>query len=202
MIDAHTHLDLTPGEPEEVVERARAAGVTKLLSIGTEPQSCRTVLALADRFAGTVYAAVGRHPNSSSGFSDADAAELSALARDPRCRAIGETGLDFFRDGAPRADQERAFVAQIAIARDAGKPLVIHTRAADDASIDLLARDARDLTVILHCFSMPERVESASGTAGSSPTPATSPTRARRRSPPARCASRSTACLWRPTRHT
>ncbi len=159
MIDAHTHLDLTPGEPEEIVASARAAGVTKLLSIGTEPASCHAVLAFADRFPGTVYAAIGRHPNSSAGFSDEDAAELSELARDPRCRAIGETGLDFYRDGAPRADQERAFAAHIAIARDTGKPLVIHTRAADDASIGLLAREAGDLTVILHCFSMPDRLD-------------------------------------------
>ena len=159
MIDAHTHLDLTPGEDGEVVARAVGAGVGKLLTIGTEAESCRHALAAAERFAGVVHAAVGRHPNTSAGFTDDDAQELADLARDPRCRAIGETGLDFYRDYASRGDQERAFAAQIAIARDVGKPLVVHTRDADDATIDTLTRDAAGLTVILHCFSMPARVD-------------------------------------------
>jgi TatD DNase family protein len=128
-----------------------------------DAESCRHALAAAERFEGTVFAAVGRHPNSATGFTDDDAAELAELARDPRCRAIGETGLDFYRDRAPRADQERAFAAQIAIARDTGKPLVIHTREADDATIDTLAREADGVTVILHCFSMPQRLDECLG---------------------------------------
>jgi TatD DNase family protein len=73
--------------------------------------------------------------------------------------AIGETGLDFYRDGAPRADQARAFAAQIALARETGKPLVVHTRAADDETLAQLAAEAGDLSVVLHCFSMPDRLE-------------------------------------------
>jgi TatD DNase family protein len=73
--------------------------------------------------------------------------------------AIGETGLDFYRDLAPRADQERAFAAQIALARETGKPLVIHTRAAEDATLDQLAGEADGLSVVIHCFSMPERLD-------------------------------------------
>src|SRR5581483_5225379 len=76
-----------------------------------------------------------------------------------KCVAIGETGLDYYRDYAPRADQERAFRAQIELAREAGKPLVIHTRAAEDDTLSMLDELAADLQVILHCFSMPARIE-------------------------------------------
>jgi TatD DNase family protein len=86
-------------------------------------------------------------------------AELRELASHPDCRAIGETGLDDYRDYAPRADQERAFAAQIEIAREVGKPLIIHTRAAEDDTIATLTRDAHDLQVVLHCFSMPDRLD-------------------------------------------
>ena len=106
-----------------------------------------------------MYAAVGRHPNSATGFDDADLAELYALAAHEKCVAIGETGLDYYRDHAPRSDQERAFLAQIELARETGKPLVIHTRAADDDTLATLSQRAADLPVILHCFSMPDRIE-------------------------------------------
>ena len=106
-----------------------------------------------------VVAIVGRHPHNAEGFTDADAESIEAFAADPRARAIGETGLDYFRDRAPRADQERAFHAQIELARATGKPLVIHTRAAEDDTIATLAERAEGLDVILHCFSMPARLE-------------------------------------------
>jgi TatD DNase family protein len=120
--------------------------------------SCSAALAAADAHP-EVFAAIGRHPNEATGYDDAVTRELRELARHPRCRAIGETGLDDYRDYAPRPDQERAFAAQIALARETGKPLVIHTRAAEDDTVDTLARDARGLEVILHCFSMPGRLE-------------------------------------------
>ncbi len=106
-----------------------------------------------------MYAAIGRHPNEATGFDDADFAELEALAAHPRCVAIGETGLDYYRDYAPREDQERAFEAQIELARDTGKPLVIHTRAADDDTLAMLSSHAHGVTVILHCFSMTDRID-------------------------------------------
>lgn len=158
MIDSHTHLDLTPGEDADVVAAARAAGVTRMLTVGTDRESCERALAQAGAF-DEVFAAVGRHPNSAEGFSDADAEWIAELAADPRCRAVGETGLDDFRDYAPRADQERAFSAHIEVARDLGKPLVVHTRAADDDTIATLAREAGGVTVILHCFSMHDRLD-------------------------------------------
>jgi TatD DNase family protein len=91
--------------------------------------------------------------------TDADLEDVAALAAHERCVAVGETGLDFFRDYAPRADQERAFLGQIEIARALGKPLVIHTRAAEDDTIATLRAHAQGVEVILHCFSMADRWE-------------------------------------------
>ncbi len=158
MIDSHTHLDLCDPPDVELVAAAEAAGVRRILTVGVDGASCRAALAAAEAFP-QVYAAIGRHPNAAKGFDEADLTELRALAAHERCRAIGETGLDFYREGAPRADQERAFAAQIALARETGAPLVIHTRAADDETLEQLAREADGLTVVIHCFSMPDRLE-------------------------------------------
>jgi TatD DNase family protein len=162
MIDSHTHLDLCDGPPADLVEAAVAAGVTRILTVGIDGASCRAALAAAEAFP-QVYAAIGRHPNSARGFDDADLAELRALAAHPRCVAVGETGLDFYRDGAPRADQQRAFAAQIALARETAKPLVIHSRAADEATLDQLAAEADGVRVVMHCFSMPGQLDRCLG---------------------------------------
>jgi TatD DNase family protein len=158
MIDSHTHLELCEPPDAELDAAAAAAGVERLVTVGTDGASCRAALAAAEDFP-QVYAAIGRHPNSASGFDDADLAELHALAAHQKCIAIGETGLDFFRDYAPRADQERAFRAQIELARETGKPLVIHTRAAEDETLATLDEHAAGLKVILHCFTMATRIE-------------------------------------------
>jgi TatD DNase family protein len=157
LIDSHTHLDLCEPANADLVAAAVAAGVTRMLTVGIDGASARAALAAAEDFP-QVYAAIGRHPNAARGFDDADLAELRALAAHERCVAIGETGLDFYRDGAPRADQERAFAAQIALARETGKPLVIHTRAAEQPTLDRLAAEAEGVSVVMHCFSMPERL--------------------------------------------
>jgi TatD DNase family protein len=158
VIDSHTHLDRGPAPEAELVAQAVAEGVTRILTIGIDAGSRRAALAAADTHP-EVYAAIGHHPNDAAGYDDAVTDELRELAQHPRCLAIGETGLDDFRDYAPRPDQERAFAAQIGLARELGKPLVIHTRAAEDDTIDTLAEHARGLDVILHCFSMPARLE-------------------------------------------
>ncbi|HSC02992.1 MAG TPA: TatD family hydrolase [Solirubrobacteraceae bacterium] len=158
MIDSHTHLEMCDPPDADLVAAAVDAGVNRIVTIGIDGASCRAALAAAEDFP-QVYAAIGRHPNSATGFDDADLAELEALAAHPKCVAIGETGLDFYRDGAPRADQERAFRAQISLARSVGKPLVIHTRAADDDTLSLLESEAAGVRVILHCFSMADRIE-------------------------------------------
>jgi TatD DNase family protein len=157
VIDSHTHLHVCKPDDAELVAAAVDAGVTKMLTVGTNGTTCREALAAAERFP-QVFAAVGHHPNEATGFDDGHLAELQALAAHPRCVAIGETGLDDFRDYAPRADQERAFDAQIELARATGKPLVIHTRAAEDDTIATLRDHARGIEVILHCFSMAARL--------------------------------------------
>jgi TatD DNase family protein len=153
VIDSHTHLELCEPPDAELVAAAEAAGVTRILTVGIDGATCRAALAAAEDFP-QVYAAIGRHPNAATGFDAADLAELEALAAHDKCVAIGETGLDFYRDGAPREDQQRAFEAQIELARATGKPLVIHTRAADEPTLETLERHADGLRVILHCFSM------------------------------------------------
>ncbi len=158
MIDSHTHLDSCEEPNAELVAAAEAAGVARILTVGMTRNSCRTALAAAEGFP-QVRAAVGRHPNEATGFDDADAADLEALAAHERCVAIGETGLDFYRERATREDQECAFHAQIDLARATGKPLIIHTRAAEDETLVILGERASDLRVVLHCFSMPERLD-------------------------------------------
>ena len=158
MIDSHTHLDHCEPPDAELVAAAERAGVARMVTIGTDGASCRAALAAAEAFP-QVYAAIGRHPHESAGFDDADLAELRALAAHDRCVAIGETGLDYYRDLAPRADQGRAFAAQDGLARETGKPLNIHTRAADEDTLAVLREQAVGLRVILHCFSMPDRLD-------------------------------------------
>jgi TatD DNase family protein len=158
MIDSHTHLTSCAPSPVELVAAAEQVGVRRLLTVGTDSDSCRAALKIAEDFP-QVYVAIGRHPNHATGFDDADLAELKALAAHPRCRAIGETGLDFHRQTAAREDQERAFAAHMQLARETGKPLVIHTRAADDDTLSMLGGQAEGLRVILHCFSMPDRLD-------------------------------------------
>jgi TatD DNase family protein len=158
VIDSHTHLHVCKPDDAELVAAAAAAGVDRMLTVGTNGATCREALLAAERFP-QVFAAIGRHPNEATGFDDADAVELHALADHPRCVAIGETGLDYYRDYAPRADQQRAFDAQIELARTVGKPLVIHTRSAEDDTIDTLRAQAPGLAVVMHCFSMPDRLE-------------------------------------------
>ena len=132
MIDSHTHLDLCEPPNSELVAAAEAAGVTRMLTVGIDGASCRAALAAAEDFP-QVYAAIGRHPNAAKGFDDADLAELRALAAHERCVAIGETGLDFYRDArAARRPGARVRGADRARARDgqaAGDPLAGRRRA-------------------------------------------------------------------------
>ena len=158
MNDSHTHLDSCGPPNAELIATAAREGVNRILTVGMDAATNRTALLAAEDFP-QVHAAIGRHPNHAQGFDGADLADLEALAAHPRCAAIGETGLDYYRDYAPRLDQERAFHAQIDLARDTGKPLVIHTRAAEDDTVDTLKARADGLQVIMHCFSMPARLE-------------------------------------------
>jgi len=166
MVDTHAHLSLCEPADAELLEAAGKAGVRRILDIGLDEQTNRSAIASAERH-DEVFASVGRHPNSASGFDEAAAADLAELTRHPCVRAVGETGLDFYRDGAPRDDQRAAFHAQIEIAREASLPLVIHARdaagqteAVDEVFATLDTR-ADGVEVILHCFSAPARAADA-----------------------------------------
>jgi TatD DNase family protein len=166
MIDSHTHLFLCEGSEAYVVAAAHEAGVGRMLTIGMEAKSNAEAVAAAERHP-AVFASVGRHPHEAAQF-DADAvAELTRLGAHTEVRAIGETGLDFFREYADPEDQRRAFAAQIGIARELDLPLVIHARdpegstEASDEIFDTLDAEAAGQRVILHCFAATNRVEDA-----------------------------------------
>ncbi len=169
MIDSHAHLGSCEPPDEDLVGGAAEAGVHRILTVGMDEASNRAAIAAA-REHGAVFAAIGRHPNAAAGFDDDAAADLRELAADPHVRAIGETGLDYYREGAPKGDQLRAFETQIAIARGTGLPIVIHVRdgagVEDGAAVadcfELLAAEAEGVEVILHCFSAgPRRAQEA-----------------------------------------
>jgi TatD DNase family protein len=158
VIDTHCHLDSCEPPVAELVGRARAAGVARLATVGMNGPSIKHALTAAEDH-DEVIAIVGRHPHETAGFDELALEEIERAASHPRARAIGETGLDYYRDRAPRADQERAFEGQIALAAETGKPLVIHTREAEDDTLRMLRAHADGVTVLLHCFSMPDRLE-------------------------------------------
>jgi TatD DNase family protein len=169
VVDTHAHLSLCEPADDELLVAARDAGVGRILTVGLDDGSNREAIAAAEAHE-TVFACVGRHPNSAAGFDDDDAADIEDLAGHARVRAIGETGLDYFRDRASGEDQRRAFEAQIGIASRTGLPLVIHLRDRDDDdrgdgavadAFSTLDRLAEGITVILHCFSAVSRVEEA-----------------------------------------
>jgi TatD DNase family protein len=151
VIDTHAHLDALDEDPAAVVERARDAGVTRILTVGTEQ-----AVALADAHDG-VYAVVGVHPHEAG--EEHDLEFVRALLEHPKAVAVGEIGLDHFRDYAPRDAQQRLFEQQLELARELGKPVVIHTRAADDETAATLA--GFDGTVVMHCFSSPHLLPTA-----------------------------------------
>ena len=159
MIDTHCHLDHCEPPDAELVERARLAGVTRLATVGMDSASIGRALAAASEHV-EVFAIVGRHPHEAAGFGQPDLEEIERAAADPHARAIGETGLDYYRDYAPRDDQRRAFEAQLDLAGRLAMPVAIHTRAAEDDTFALLREHCDRLpAVILHCFSAPDRLE-------------------------------------------
>jgi TatD DNase family protein len=150
VIDTHAHLDACADPPDELVRRAREAGVGRILTVGTTIERCRMALELAERHA-EVFAILGIHPHEASGEHDLD--ELRDLLTDPLAVAVGETGLDFFRDYAPRDRQLALFRQHLELAGELAKPVVIHNRAADEAVLEELGSFGG--TVVLHCFSYP-----------------------------------------------
>jgi TatD DNase family protein len=154
VIDTHAHLDALD-DPAAAVARARAAGVDRIVAIGSGLDSSRATIAIAGEEEG-VHAAVGIHPHQAG--DDEPLEELRPLAAE-HAVAVGEIGLDFFRDYAPRDRQRHVFGAQLELATELGLPVVIHTRAAEDETMAMLADF--DGTVVLHCFSSPDLLPAA-----------------------------------------
>jgi TatD DNase family protein len=158
VIDSHCHLDACEPPVAELVGRALAAGVDRMATVGTDGASIRHALTAAEDH-DEVVAIVGRHPHETTGFDELALEEIECAAAHPGARAIGETGLDYYRDHAPRGDQRRAFEAQLELAARTVLPVVIHTRAAEDDTFALLREHSGSLpAVILHCFSAPDRL--------------------------------------------
>jgi TatD DNase family protein len=157
VIDTHCHLDFCEPPVAELVERAGEAGVGRIATVGTDAASTDAALAASHEY-DQVVAIVGRHPHETAGFGNADLEQIERATADPRARAIGETGLDYYRDRAPREDQRRAFEAQLELAGRTGLPVAIHTRAAEEDTFAILREQAGSTTVILHCFSAADRL--------------------------------------------
>jgi TatD DNase family protein len=155
LIDSHCHLDFPDfaDELDAVVERARAAGVDRLVTISTRVRQGARLVAIAERFP-NVYFTIGTHPHQAAEEPEVDAAAIRAFAAHPKCVGIGEAGLDYHYDYAPRDVAARVFRAQIGLARELALPLVIHAREADD-DIAAILRDemaAGAFSAVLHCF--------------------------------------------------
>ncbi len=156
VIDAHTHLDACGAETAEdvdaVMARAAAVGVAAAVTVGGDMRSNRwSVIAATGR--NDLFAAVAVHPTDAMTLTAAARAELERLAADPAVVAIGETGLDFYWDAAPRDVQAEAFAWHIDLAKRVGKPLMIHDRLAHDRIFEILHAEGAPDTVIFHCFS-------------------------------------------------
>jgi TatD DNase family protein len=158
VVDTHAHLGLCEPPDQELVDAARDAGVRRLLTVGLGEDSNPDAVAAADSHE-EVFAAVGRHPNGATGFDRGAAEALEQLCGRPGVVAVGETGLDFYRDRSDPEDQRRALAAQIGIAGRTGKALIIHLRDRDgsDEAINeafaTLEERADGVAVVLHCFS-------------------------------------------------
>ena len=156
MIDTHAHLDACADRPSALIRRARSAGVDRIVTVGTGIDSSRTALELAELHE-EVFAVVGIDPHQAGDPEAARVDDLRELLEHEQAVGVGETGLDYFRDRAPRDRQRKLFEAQLELAAELGKPVVIHTRDAEADTADVLA--GFDGTVVMHCFSSPRLID-------------------------------------------
>ncbi len=157
LIDTHCHLDPQYfASPDEVLARARAAGVVGfvVIGVGSDLGPARAAVALAASHAGEMGAAVGVHPHDAASLDDAAMRELAELGGRPEVVAVGEIGLDYHYDHSPRDVQRAAFARLVGLARELGKPIVVHTREAAADTLEILSREgAREVGGLIHCFS-------------------------------------------------
>jgi len=151
-VETHTHLDLIKRNAEEVVREAAEKKVTKMVTVGIDLESSKIALEFASRFE-EVYAAVGYHPNEAKLISEQGWKELEGLTHNSKVVAIGETGLDYYRRRSTIRQQMEAFKKHLNLARKLDLPLIIHDREAHRDTLKILAEEAKDLKILLHCFS-------------------------------------------------
>lgn len=152
VFDSHCHLDIVEVSVPQVVAAAHAVGVRRMVTVGYDLPSSQWCAETA-RGHDDVYAAVAIHPNESDAADDRSLADIERLARRPEVRAVGETGLDYYREWADHDNQRRSFRAHIEIAKRTGKPLVIHDREAHDDVLRILEEEGPPDAVVFHCFS-------------------------------------------------
>ncbi|MBC7261601.1 MAG: TatD family hydrolase [Chloroflexi bacterium] len=154
LVDTHAHLDSVEfkDDVEEVISRSLAAGVDTIITVGTDLESSRQAVLLAEQHH-PVYAAVGIHPHEADQAKPDDLTELFHLSQHRKVVAIGEIGLDFYRNLSPAKVQEEVFAAQLELAKRAGKPIIIHDRQAHRETMAILSERAKGLHGVLHCFS-------------------------------------------------
>ncbi len=155
LVDSHCHLDFPylSDQLEDVLERAKDAGIGTLVTICTRVRKFEQVLAIAEAH-DHIFCSVGTHPHNADEERDIALDEIVSLSKHPKVVAIGEAGLDYHYDNAPRDDQEKGFRIHIAAARETGLPLVIHTRDADEDTSRILSEemDKGPFGAVLHCF--------------------------------------------------
>jgi len=155
LIDSHAHIQdkAFAGEVEEVLERAAQAGVEYIVCVGYDLKSSQEALELARKFP-QVYAVVGIHPHDAKELTSEASTKIYEMAKDQRVVAIGETGLDYYRDLSPRDQQRKAFVEQIKIAHELYKPVVIHDRDAHEEVMEIIKKEKAGRNGgIMHCYS-------------------------------------------------
>lgn len=157
LVDSHAHLDMC-GEPAATVAAAAAWGVQRILTVGFDLNTSRLSVQLARKHQ-RVFAAVGIHPHDASIVDEAIMSELAELASDPAVVAIGETGLDYYRDRSPRATQKEAFIRHLQLARTLDLTVMVHSRDAASDTLSLLERYAQGLRVVLHCFALHDHLD-------------------------------------------
>lgn len=151
-IDVHTHLNMLEVSPEQALADCKAAGVDSVITIGTEPKDHLVVLELAKKFYPQVHCTLGVHPHEAELFTPEVDKFLMENADRPEVVAIGEIGLDYYYDNAPREIQKAAFRRQLEISIEKGLPVEIHTRDAEQDTADILAEFGGKVRGILHCF--------------------------------------------------
>ena len=155
-VDSHCHLEMEDFDEDrgQVIEQSLAEGLVYILTVGTEERYFARVTELVDRYA-EVYGACGIHPHNGTAWDEGIAKRLAAALAHPKVLALGEIGLDFFKNHSPRKDQIAAFEGQLALAADMGLPVIIHSRSAQDESLSILGASAQSLRAggVIHCFS-------------------------------------------------